>query len=144
MSRKKSRLTTEYPQDFELIGIVSSAKEYKLAWHLNQLNEFHLVKDEDVRIDFADNRQVRVSVLLEETDFKKVYLLKNKLVSSSLTNNQHLLQELSRFDYFLKLSSQTDENWAKALLLRLKEIPVIDYSLAIDVNKIKMKDNLLF
>ena len=141
---KKSRLTTQYPTDFELIGIVSSAKEYQLAWHLNQLNEFHLVKDEDVKIDFAENRQIRVSVLMEETEFRKVYLLKNKLVATNIQTNQFLVQELQQFDFLLKLSSQTDENWANELPLKVKTIPVIDYCLTIDVSKIKMKDNLVF
>lgn len=130
--------------DFELIGVVSSAKEYKLAWHMNQLNEFHLVKQEDIRIDFEDNHQIRVSSLAHESEFRSVYLMKNKLVSSTLPNVQFLLQELQQFDFLLKLSSETDENWAKELLLRLKDIPVIDYCLSIDVNKLKMKDNLVF
>lgn len=139
---KKNRLTTEYPIDFELIGVVSSSKEYKLAWHLNQLNLFHLVKAEDIKIEFADNRQIRVSNLAEETDFLRVYLLKNKLSTSN--SNQFLLPELQQFDYLIKLSNQTVENWADSLLLKLKEIPVIDYALKIDIGKIKMKDNLLF
>ena len=47
---KKSRLAAVYEFDFELIGIVSMVKEYKLAWNLNQLNLFHLVKAEDIKI----------------------------------------------------------------------------------------------
>lgn len=139
---KKNRLATEYPIDFELIGIVSSSKEYKLAWHLNQLNVFHLIKADDIKIEFADNRHIRISNLAEETDYSQVYLLKNKLVSPN--SNQYLLPELQQFDYLIKLSSQAMENWADRLLLELKEIPVIDYALKIDIGKIKMKDNLLF
>jgi len=144
MKQKQSRLATHYPMDFGLIGIVSSVKEYTLAWHLNQLDEFQLEKGDDVKIEFEDNHQIRVSALLEETEFRSVHLLKNKLVSSSMPSAQYLLQELQQFDFFLKLSSETDENWAKDLLLRLKNIPVIDYCLLIDVNKVKMKDNLVF
>ena len=55
---KKNRLASDYPFDFELIGIVSSVKEYKLAWHLNQLPEFHLIKAEDVKIEFSDKLKV--------------------------------------------------------------------------------------
>lgn len=139
---KKNRLATEYPIDFELIGIVSSSKEYKLAWHLNQLGFFHLIKAEDIKIEFADNRLVRISNLAEETDFTRVYLLKNKLVAPNA--NQYLLPELQQFDYLIKLSNQAIENWADSLLLELKTIPVIDYALKIDIGKIKMKDNLLF
>lgn len=139
---KKNLLATEYPIDFDLIGIVSSAKEYKLAWHLNQLNFFHLVKEDDIKIEFADNKLIRISNLAEETDFSKVYLLRNKLVAAN--SNQFLLPELQQFDYLIKLSNQAMENWTDSLLLKLKEIPVIDFALKIDIAKIKMKDNLLF
>ncbi|MEQ9302333.1 MAG: IPExxxVDY family protein [Marinoscillum sp.] len=141
---KKNRLPSEYPFDFELIGIVSSAREYKLAWHLNQLHEFHLVKVDDIKIEFSDNKQIRVSILEDVNEFNKVHLIKNKLVSSNSSINQYLVPELQQFDYLIKMSSQTQENWANELLLRLKNIPAIDYSLQIDISRIKMKDNLLF
>lgn len=142
--KKKNRLASDYPLDFELIGIVSSAKEYKLAWHINQLPEFHLVKDEDIKIEFSDNKLIRVSNLKDESEFRQVYLLKNKLVTSNSAINHYLLSELQQFDYLLKLSSQTQDFWAKEVNEQLKAINEIDYSLVIDVEKIKMKDNLLF
>lgn len=142
--KKKNRLASEYPLDFELIGIVSSVKEYKLAWHINQLSEFHLVKDEDIKIEFSDNKLIRVSNLKDENEFRKVFLLKNKLVTSNSSINQYLLSELQQFDYLLKLTSQTKDFWAKEVNNQLKSIEQIDYSLVVDVEKIKMKDNLLF
>ncbi|RED96645.1 hypothetical protein C7460_114103 [Marinoscillum furvescens DSM 4134] len=141
---KKSRLTSDYPIDFELIGIVSSAREYKLAWHINQLEDIHLVKSEDLKIDFADNRQIRASSMTDEGDYYKVCLIKNRLVSSNVVGNQHLVSELQQFDYLLKITNQTKENWAKTLVLDLKQLPVIDYCVQIDVERVKMKDNLLF
>ena len=142
--KKKNRLASEYPLDFELIGIVSSVKEYKLAWHINQLPEFHLVKDDDIKIEFSDNKLIRVSNLKDENEFRKVFLLKNKLVTSNSSINQYLLSELQQFDYLLKLTSQTKDFWAKEVNNQLKSIDQIDYSLVVDVEKIKMKDNLLF
>lgn len=141
---KKNRLASDYPFDFELIGIVSSVKEYKLAWHLNQLPEFHLIKAEDVKIEFSDNKLIRVSNLKDENEFRQVFLLKNKLVTSNSSINQYLLPELQQFDYLFKLSSQTHENWAIEVNNMLKSIEIIDYSLVVDIEKIKMKDNLLF
>ena len=96
---KKNRLASDYPFDFELIGIVSSVKEYKLAWHLNQLPEFHLIKAEDVKIEFSDNKLIRVSNLKDENEFRQAFLLKNKLVTSNSSINQYLLPELQQFDY---------------------------------------------
>ncbi|HCX21834.1 MAG: hypothetical protein CMB80_22000 [Flammeovirgaceae bacterium] len=142
--KKKNRLTSDYPFDFELIGIVSSVKEYKLAWHLNQLPEFHLVKSDDIKIEFSDNKLIRVSNLKDENEFRTAYLLKNKLVTSNSSVNQYLLNELQQFDYLFKLNSQTEENWATQINNKLKSIDIIDYSLVVDIEKIKMKDNLLF
>ncbi|MBR06431.1 MAG: hypothetical protein CMP48_02000 [Rickettsiales bacterium] len=142
--KKKNRLTSDYPFDFELIGIVSSVKEYKLAWHLNQLTEFHLVKSDDIKIEFSDNKLIRVSNLKDENEFRTAYLLKNKLVTSNSSVNQYLLNELQQFDYLFKLNSQTEENWATQINNKLKSIDIIDYSLVVDIEKIKMKDNLLF
>ena len=141
---KKNRLKTVFPFDFELIGIVSSAKEYKLAWHLNQSHLFQLKKAEDIKIDFEHNGQIRVSVLSEETEYSKAYLLRNKLISSNTPANQFLIPELQRFDYLLKLSNQTTENWAKEVIEEIKHIPIIDYVLTVSVDKLKLKENLLF
>jgi len=141
---KKNRLASDYPFDFELIGIVSSVKEYKLAWHLNQLPEFHLIKAEDIKIEFSDNKLIRVSNLKDENEFRQAFLLKNKLVTSNSSINQYLLPELQQFDYLFKLNSQTHDDWAREVNNMLKSIEIIDYSLVVDIEKIKMKDNLLF
>ena len=38
--------------NYKVIGIVSTFKEYKIAWHLNQLFDINLIKkkDEEVRL----------------------------------------------------------------------------------------------
>ena len=41
---RKSKLIIEYEYDFNLIGLISTAKGYKLAWELNQALGIHLVK----------------------------------------------------------------------------------------------------
>ena len=106
--------------------------------------EFHLVKSDDIKIEFSDNKLIRVSNLKDENEFRTAYLLKNKLVTSNSSVNQYLLNELQQFDYLFKLNSQTEENWATQINNKLKSIDIIDYSLVVDIEKIKMKDNLLF
>ncbi|MBK7651374.1 MAG: hypothetical protein IPJ20_12460 [Flammeovirgaceae bacterium] len=48
---KKKRLEIEYTFDFELIGIISSAKGYKLAWEINLALSARLVKQVDLIIE---------------------------------------------------------------------------------------------
>ncbi|MFY0607726.1 MAG: IPExxxVDY family protein [Cyclobacteriaceae bacterium] len=141
---KKNKLDAEYPIDFELIGIVSQAREYKLGWHLNQLPNIHLVKGEDIKIDFADNHIIRASNLEMVDEYQSVCLLQNKLVSSTSALNKYLISELQQFDYLMKLSNQIHSDWAQYLIQWVRTLPVVEYSLIIDVAKVKSKENLFF
>ncbi|XOV90889.1 MAG: IPExxxVDY family protein [Bacteroidota bacterium] len=141
---KKTRLTAVYDFDFELIGIVSTVKEYKLAWNLNQLNLFHLVKADDIKIDFTENRQIHISNLIYEDDFTLVHLLRNKLVPSNNGANQYLIQELSRFDYLLKVKNLTEDGWAEKIYEQIRDLNFADYVTKIELDRIKHKENLLF
>ncbi|MFY0598024.1 MAG: IPExxxVDY family protein [Cyclobacteriaceae bacterium] len=141
---KKSVWDEEYPIDFELIGIVSSMKEYKLAWHLNELGIFHLIKADDIKIEFSEKKVVRISNLAEETDFTSVHLLRNKIVGPGPMGMQYLLSDLQRFDYFIKLKNSIEEKWSSKIMAELRKCQAIDYAVAIDVEKVKTKDNLIF
>lgn len=141
---KKNKLAAVYQFDFELIGIVSASKEYKLAWHLNQLNFFHLKKEDDIRIEFEANKQIRISNLMDEAEYFSVHLLKNKLVTGNAGPQQLLLPELQQFDYLLKLKNLAEETWIDRVLDQLKNVPVVEYAVKIDINKLKLKENLLF
>lgn len=141
---KKTKLFAGYVIDFELIGLVAPVKEYRLAWHLNQLGQFDLAKAEDIKLEFADNRSLSVSRLSCVTDFHEVHLLRNKLMQTNVLANQYLVNELQQFDYLLKLRHQVQENWSDELLLGIKQLPVVEYALKIDLDKVKMKDNLMF
>ena len=44
---KRTKLVIDYEYDFNLIGIISTAKGYKLAWELNQALGIHLVKQSE-------------------------------------------------------------------------------------------------
>ena len=54
---KKSKLVIDYEFDFELLGIISSAKGYKLAWELNQALGIQLVKQPDLVVGFKNNEE---------------------------------------------------------------------------------------
>ena len=141
---KITKWTSDYPIDFELVGLVSTMKEYKLGWHLNQLGVFHLIKGEDVVIEFANEKLISISNLVSETDFTTVHLLRNRLLKKNVIGNQYLLTELQQFDYLLKLKNTIHDEWAKRILTKLKECSAIDFCAILDVQKIKAKENLIF
>lgn len=141
---KKTKLESSYEYDFELLGIVSNAREHKLAWYLNQYPFFHFVKKQDIRIEFADDASISISNYLSENQYHQYTLLKNRLILSNQPKHQFVLSELSRFDYLLKFKVLVDDFDTDQLISSIKNIPVIEYVVKLDLNKIKLKENLLY
>ena len=49
---KKNKLEIEYTYDFELLGVRTSLKGYKLAWEINKILRMNLIKHENLVIDY--------------------------------------------------------------------------------------------
>ncbi|MBV6644224.1 MAG: IPExxxVDY family protein [Cyclobacteriaceae bacterium] len=141
---KKNKLVTGYEYNFDVYGIVSQTKGYTLAWNLNQIHFFDLKKAEDIKIALNNNASMLISNFKQETDFVKVHLLRNKLVSSNSKVNRYLLPELQQFDYFLKIENLSDDVIAEDFISSIKQLPIIDYLVNLDLTKIKLKENLLY
>ena len=140
---KRNKLIVQQDYSFILLGIVSSIKEYTLAWHLNQGSAFHFVKAPDISLDMNDDFEMIVSNYICKSDQHTYTLLRNRLVISS-SKNYFLLPELNQFDYFLKLEFKTDHFDLEVLVNNLRVIDKIDYLARLDINKIKSKENVLY
>ena len=141
---KKKKLEGSYEVDFTLLGLVCNKKEYKLAWHLNQALSINLIKQDDIRIEFSDNSSILISNYKHETEFLMIELLQNKLVAAGNLKNQLLLPELKQFDFLLKLNDLTGELTAENVNVIIKEIPIVEYTLRLNFDSLKSKENLLF
>ena len=141
---KKNKLVSSISYDFELIGIVTGVKEYRLAWCINQINDLHFVKQDDIGIEFKDLSRIAISNFTSTSNTSNFSLLKNKLVKTNSQKNQYLLTELQQFDFFLKLESQIDDFDVNQLITSLRNIPIINYLVLLDLEKIKQKENLLY
>ena len=140
----KNRLTNEEYIDFELIGIVTTVKEYKLVWHINQALGLDLTKQPDITIEFSGSNRFYISNFLFKTEFLKVSLLKNRLVVKANSGAQHLIEELKQFDYLLKYHDQTEQTNMKDVLSLLKATNVVEYAAILAPEMIKSRDNLIF
>jgi hypothetical protein len=140
----KNRLTSEDYFNFDLLGIVSTVKEYKLVWHINQVTGFELSKENDLSIEFSGNQRIHVSNFQHRSEFMHVQLLKNKLVAKSSTTFQYLIDELKQFDYLLKYKDETEQTTIKDVLSLLKKSEVVEYVAVLSPELIKSRDNLIF
>lgn len=141
---KKNKLESEYEVDFELIGIVSNKKEYKLAWYLNEALDIKLVKQEDIRIEFADHTSILISNFLHAGAHHQIELLQNKLLASAHPKYKFLIPELNQFDYLLKIRDEVEELSSENVSVIIKEIPIIEYAMRLNFDHLKSKENLLY
>ncbi len=141
---KKTKLQIEYDYDFFLLGIVSTVKEYKLAWHLNNALGVDLRKQDDIIIPKMDTNNLIISNLIFQTEHCTIRLIGNRSVGESSDTKSNLLPELQNFTHFFVLQDEGDAFDRTALMEKLKTIDVIDYVVAIAPEKLKNKDNLIF
>ena len=141
---KKSRLAISVNYDFDLIGITTTMKEYKLAWCINEATDCNFEKADDIKIDFVNLKNITISNFIFETEHIIFHLLKNRLVFNNALCDQFLIPELKSIDYFVKVDGQRDLYPTKAVISSLKELDQIQYITTIDPQNLKQKENLIF
>jgi hypothetical protein len=141
---KTNKLVVDFDYNFKMIGIISSAKEYKLAWSINQILKIHLIKSDDINLQFHNDCNILVSTYLYFTEYSQLRLLKNKSIEFSNIAKPYLIPELKDYDYFIHIIDEGcifDEEWMKD---QLQTSSAVQYVKVIDVSELKSKDNLIF
>ncbi len=127
---RKHRLLLEPDQNFLLIAIASHEKGYHLSWILNKETGSHFIRSSDFRID-RKNTPLSFPVFGWED--------KNKLLSYHLianrSENGFLFDDLKNIDFFLHISPDPGESFARELQDQLKTLPVIYTCFSIDTKK---------
>jgi hypothetical protein len=140
----KNKLIVEYEYDFDLYGIISPSRDYKLAWLINQGLSIHLVKEADIEISFINNEKLVISNYLYKTEHTQLRLLKNKSEDRTTDKMNYLIPELNRFDYFIMKNGILDDHGDAELINQIQKIKEIQYITALDIKKLKSKENLIF
>ncbi|SFN78325.1 hypothetical protein SAMN04488519_10241 [Algoriphagus ornithinivorans] len=139
---KKVKLQIEHTYDFEVLGLVSPVKDYKMAWLINRQLDLDLIKWEDLEIEFLSDPQLKISQYFLSLPHGFVQLLKNKAINSQ-NQVSYLIPELKTMDYFLLVQDQTFQISINTFANKLAEIPFIQNVMKLDVTKLKSRENLL-
>ena len=124
-------------EDYYLIGIVSSSKEYKLAWIIDKLLDISLNKEQNEKIDLIDNRTLEISFLISRDQNKYFKLISNKLLNNPFKS--HLISSLSNFDYLIQFSKNYFDNSSEDIINTLKSDNLIHFANFVDIKLIKEK-----
>ena len=138
---KKKRLEIEYSYDFDLIGVISSAKGYKLAWDINNQLLTRLVRQPDLIVQFKNNTECSFSYFSFENEVNKLKLFRNKPNDSDSRN--FLLSEYPHFDFVILIQGEEYGN-SNRLQELLRNIASIELVAFIPLGALKSKDNFIF
>jgi hypothetical protein len=139
---KKSKLIVEYDYDFELAGIVSTARGYKMAWEINHKLGIHLIKQPDLVVGFKNQTEKQFSYYAFETRLNRLKLFKNKPVDYT-EGNYFLVPEFPRFDFIILTASEEPEYFTIVMNL-LKELPSIELITSLPTDSLRSKSNFIF
>ena len=103
-----------------------------------------MIKNDDININFLNNKNLIISNFLFEKEESILRLLKNKSVGMPATSNLFLVPELKQFDYLLTIGGFEQTFKPENVVARLGQINVIHNVINLDVLKLKSKENLVF
>ncbi|HTE32555.1 MAG TPA: IPExxxVDY family protein [Chryseolinea sp.] len=139
---KKSKLIIEYDFDFELLGLISTAKGYKLAWELNQALGVHLIKQPDLVVGFKNNEEKSFSHYAHQTQLNRLKMFKNK--TSELEPGKYfLIPEFPHYDFII-LADMEEQYKQQQLIQSIKSIASIQLVAPIPLDGLKSKSNFIF
>ena len=139
---RKNKLEIEYSYDFELLGIRTSLKGYKLAWQLNKILNTNLAKQQDLVIHLKKGVTTSYDHYSFQTPMNAVHLFRNRPSESENTAIE-LVPEFPHFDYIIM--TQSEERLSGNRLKEfLRAVPSIELATLIPLSALKSKDNFLF
>ena len=141
---KTIKLSIDYDFDFEVIGLITSLKGYKLAWCINNELRIDLRKEEDISIDFLKEGKLVIINYNFKTEHSNFRLIKNKSCEFVNIASPYLIPELKEYDYFIQLQDENSGLNALSIKDRLNNISGIEYIKIVETENLKSRDNLIF
>lgn len=139
---KKNKLEVEYSFNFELLGIRTSLKGYKLAWELNKILKTKLVKQQDLVIHYKKGVTGSYDHYSYSTPLNQIKLFRNRPLDAE-NAVPALVPEFPHVDYIVM--TQSEENLSGNRLQEyLRNIPSVEWVTLIPLPSLKSKENFLF
>ncbi len=138
---RKNKLEIEYTYDFELVGIRTSLKGYKLAWQLNQDFHTRLIKKKGLEIQ-GKKDSAHFDHYAHQTPLSAIHLFRNRPTGEE-TSQTALVPEFPHFDFILM--TQSEENLkGNRLQEYLRNLPSVELAALIPLSALKSKENFIF
>ncbi|HEY4650154.1 MAG TPA: IPExxxVDY family protein [Pontibacter sp.] len=137
-------LDDDYEYDFALYGLVSSGKEYTMAWWLNSIFDMRLTKQQDLCYTLSGREQMLVSNYVFSTEHSIIRLFRNKALGTTTVRKPYLLPDIKEYDYVLQITGSLPRLYPQNFINTLLRIPLVQYVKQFDPLALKFKENLIF
>ena len=138
----EKRIKNELDDDYILVGIATSMKEYRLCHYLNMLLGCDFRKLDDLVFESKDRGpNILFSVFKcgeEDEDKNQFIVFSNKYLG------QYLLNEVSNFDYILQIKGKYSAEELHMLMDSIKLFPNTVMTAEVPLKKVKTRERLVY
>jgi hypothetical protein len=124
--------------DFELIGISSHEKDYRLVWAINKSLKWALFRKPDLEVQLKSNKSMHASFEYRDPIDKRLYTLIENHGSEG-----YLLPEMTSWDFVLKVEDSYDD-LSQDFYRQLRKTTFVLAVAPLVTEKLKSKQNLIF
>ncbi|TXI35290.1 MAG: IPExxxVDY family protein [Niabella sp.] len=147
MADKKNELDTreiidDFFEDTKLIGIVTTVKDYRFCWNLNNIMgiDFRISHDKEIWLERRTRKYYFSVYEYQEPNSMLCHYLYN-----NLHDGEYLLPEFKNLDFLWLMKNDTvTAEYLKQLISMLRNIPGVQLITELTNEKIKNKDYLIF
>lgn len=147
--------------DYQLIAIHSTLEDYRLAYFINQNLPINLHKGKQnihisnkegetqfTRFEFEDSKDISWNLIQNKSELIATYPTKNQGLfaesNSKFSTTIYLIPEFKKVDYFLKIENGEVSIDISKITNGIKNIDRVSTVYAVEAEKIKSKNNLIF
>lgn len=136
-----AKLTLDFEEDynFDLIGICSHSKDYRLVWELNTKLEYDFAKTKNY--DLMQKGSLQSHSFFEFIDEENG--VEYSIISNRCSTGLLLAEEKS-CDYLLVIKGQLLENVKDKIISQIMALKNVLTAYSINVENLRSKENLLF
>lgn len=138
---RKRKLILDNEVEDSVFGLVSTLKEFKLAWEINEKFNIELARQPELKISFINSPDLVISKFEYFNEVSSIKILKNRALNSQVS---YLIPELTRFDFFVLVDEPDFYGGIDGFLANLQALAGVDFVVNIDTEKLKSKDNFIF
>ncbi|MEI6312422.1 MAG: IPExxxVDY family protein [Bacteroidota bacterium] len=137
----KKTLQSDNNYTYRVLGLISSAKDYRICHYINKELEFKFGAQEDISI--KQNKETRPFIIkpytyIPEKSIAKYFFINNK------NDNELFIKKLKEIDYFILVEGEILRTEWSFLNKKLKNIDIIQHIMEIEIKYFSAIEHLIF